>query len=1819
MPSVRNNYTSATWKKFSNRLIFCSLLFGALAGSPAWAANVQTTMDEYFCAEDIKNVGNCTANEVSLSGVIEIQITDVDGNPLSECYDGQIVKIANLQAELDNNTGQRWDITFWVGRYGNDPRTASIGTPDPTACSVTTLPTNTGSLYITDDDLDNCLDFAVPPAPVPVTFGGGNSTFECRDTDGSGLADLVVLTTWQQSPDSSNGFFCGGGDQIPPLDINDPVYMPGSPSKCDITILETVPIVATASLTVTKISQGGTNVFAFNGAGFPTGGVFDGLFQLDTTPLGGTASLTDPSIILTDGVNGDTFTINEVVPAGWNLANATCSNGDDPTTGVTLVAGDNVTCTFTDVADGSVTIIKNTIGGDATFNYTSGTPPIPASFNIMTVGGTGSASTTGLEPGTYSVTETPLANWDLTNLSCVDPNGNSTWDLGTGTVTINLEAGETITCTYENTQRGAFVLNKATTPSSTDVFQFTHDIVGDTVPASPVNVTTGTPQNFLGVVPGSYTVTETDPTPAYDLNNISCTDGVGNVVDTTFDIGTRTATVNVDPGETVSCTFLNVARGNLTVVKDLSADGPASTVFDFLSTALGNFQLSPVDSNTPASTTFANLVEDFYDLAEVDPTGSGWALVSATCTDGTDLLDPNAANPGSVYVDPGEDVTCTFVNSPLGSSTIIKNTIGGDDTFTYTGTAQNGVTNPMDGLSLTTVGGTDFQDFSYQLVPEGNPFTVTEDTVNPPGWVLTNIVCNEDGTQDTTTDIPNATASINVDLAEAVTCTFTNTADATLVVQKSTVPTGLADAFTFTSDGVVNWDTSGATTAALADGQSDSQTGQPGIYSATETVLPGFAITNISCSGETLSTIQIGDGTPAFEDGDDYVDVTLAAGETVTCVFENTALGSIQVVKNTLGGDGSFPFSSPQLGGFQLDTTGNTANTTFDDLLPGDYMIGEIVPQGWDLNDLSCTGESNTTYTYTSPSVTVHLLDGENIVCTWVDAERGSITVAKATDPTGSTQSFDFTGDITATLTDGQLSGTVSVAAGQYSVTETPVQGWDVTDITCTDADSSGAGNIATFNVDSGEHVVCYFTNTIQRGQIIVDKQTAPAESAQLFDFTLTGTGVDQSFQLADTTTPYNSGDLLPTSENGTYNLAEGVLPEGWSLVSATCSDGSDPASIDLAPGEIVTCTFVNAEAGQSTFTKVSVGGDDTFNFTNTGPSGNFSLTTVGGVSPVASLTGLDAGQYVITEEALAGWVLTNIVCTESADQDSVIDIPNRTVTLNVQDGETINCTVTNTKNGSITVAKTTVPSGLSTQFDFTGDVTGTIGDGGFITVSDLVPGTYSSVEAVTAGFDLTSIVCNDGVSTTPSTGDTGTRTVTFNLDPGEDVTCTFTNTVQYGSIIVDKVTVPAGSAQSFDFTLTGTGVSQSFALTHAAAPHNSGDLLPTFENGTYNVAEAAVADWTGESVCSDGSPAGAVDLDPGEVVTCTFTNTLSPSINLTKTATGPVLEQNGTYTVIYTITASNAGGPGVYDLTDTFSPAAGIVLNTAVLTGYASANDTQTGAIIGGALPAAFVSGDTIVTGEALAAGNAETWTITANFTVVPADLTGDATDCVQGAEAPGKGFYNYVDGNIDEDTSDNDACVNLFVPAINLAKAASAAIPVGNNTWEVVYTITATNTGDGPGEYDIIDTMMPGTGITPVIDGSYPAISYAGGEVQSGVVTTPPLANGGTWVTGESLAALSAESWKITARFTVDLPTLTGSPGSDNCILTDNEQGTGYFNYVEGSATDTDLSDNEACVPHVLPGVPVPALNKLSMLLLTLMLLAIGWSFRPAVKRKF
>ena len=183
----------------------------------------------------------------------------------------------------------------------------------------------------------------------------------------------------------------------------------------------------------------------------------------------------------------------------------------------------------------------------------------------------------------------------------------------------------------------------------------------------------------------------------------------------------------------------------------------------------------------------------------------------------------------------------------------------------------------------------------------------------------------------------------------------------------------------------------------------------------------------------------------------------------------------------------------------------------------------------------------------------------------------------------------------------------------------------------------------------------------------------------------------------------------------------------------------------------------------------------------------------------------------------------------------------------------------------TIIVEKRTNPQGSLQSFTFTGDAAGDLTDGGRIVVDNLVPGNYSSSETVPAGWELTSIVCNDA----NSTGDIGTATANFALEAGETVTCVFLNTeltATDGTITILKQANPSGTGTSFDFG----GDLGNFSLMHGEF------FVETVPSGIYAVNEIVPEDWLlASATCSSGSPVDAIAVGARENVTCTFVNTL--------------------------------------------------------------------------------------------------------------------------------------------------------------------------------------------------------------------------------------------------------------------------------------------------------------------------------------------------------
>jgi hypothetical protein len=111
-------------------------------------------------------------------------------------------------------------------------------------------------------------------------------------------------------------------------------------------------------------------------------------------------------------------------------------------------------------------------------------------------------------------------------------------------------------------------------------------------------------------------------------------------------------------------------------------------------------------------------------------------------------------------------------------------------------------------------------------------------------------------------------------------------------------------------------------------------------------------------------------------------------------------------------------------------------------------------------------------------------------------------------------------------------------------------------------------------------------------------------------------------------------------------------------------------------------------------------------------------------------------------------------------------------------------------------------------------------------------------------------------------------------------------------SLTVVKATDPASDPQDFDFDLTGAGLPADLDLDtdglDATLPFQDTFSLSALQLGAHTVTESVVAGWsltnlscTGDSdVIYDGATA-TLDIDPGETVVCTFTNTRDEPVHV--------------------------------------------------------------------------------------------------------------------------------------------------------------------------------------------------------------------------------------------------------------------------------------------------------------------------------------------------
>jgi len=191
---------------------------------------------------------------------------------------------------------------------------------------------------------------------------------------------------------------------------------------------------------------------------------------------------------------------------------------------------------------------------DTTTQFTL-TPSYNGGAAIALVNG-GANDSGNLAPGAYSVVGNAPTGWDLTGLTCSSSLGTSTSTtaLNTGTASINLAAGDTVTCKYTDTQRGNIVVQEVTVPGTDTTTQFTFTPSGYESNTNFALVNNGS--NDSGpLVPGSYSVAELAQS-GWVLTNLLCSiTKTGAGTSTFVTTNSPTASINLAACDTGTCVY----------------------------------------------------------------------------------------------------------------------------------------------------------------------------------------------------------------------------------------------------------------------------------------------------------------------------------------------------------------------------------------------------------------------------------------------------------------------------------------------------------------------------------------------------------------------------------------------------------------------------------------------------------------------------------------------------------------------------------------------------------------------------------------------------------------------------------------------------------------------------------------------------------------------------------------------------------------------------------------------------------------------------------------------------------------------------------------------------------------------------------------------------------------------------------------------------------------------------------------------------------------------------------------------------------------
>jgi hypothetical protein len=534
-------------------------------------------------------------------------------------------------------------------------------------------------------------------------------------------------------------------------------------------------------------------------------------------------------------------------------------------------------------------------------------------------------------PGTYSLTEGEIDGWDFTRAYCNDESKVDSVHVGTG---------ETVTCTFVNTQRGSISghkLNDAdgkyeTSDDRNPLSGWTIKLYMDgNLLGSRVTDVNGD-YSFENLLPGTYTLKEGVEAGWMIL---SPTDNY--------------ITVNLEEGENdTDNDFINVKYPQITVYKNVDTDGDN----EIEERDVKDWQWKLNEEVYGMGVTSNMTLPGTYTISEVQK--DGYSAMSLVCGE----TNYGAVESAEITVSSGDIVTCTFTNTrEVGSIKVNKSVdLNGDGDWKDKDEESNnkakalGFKWSMDNGSSKDMGSMEFN------VPTGS-HTITEKDVNKYHFVSW-YYSQEEGRSCTNPNGRELPITVDVTKGNRTEITLCNAVDTGSVTIVKDAVNDSHEEFEFNTNLPVNHG------SFKLEDDGDNNDGKKnsitvtvpvGTYNVEEKEVAGWKLTDLKCTGDNNSSVYLEHRKATLKIDED---------ELVTCTFTNTELGSISGVKfNDKDGDAVKDWhestmkdwtifidknGNKRLDKYEMsDKTNHDGKYSFDNLLPGTYSVCEKMQEGW--------------------------------------------------------------------------------------------------------------------------------------------------------------------------------------------------------------------------------------------------------------------------------------------------------------------------------------------------------------------------------------------------------------------------------------------------------------------------------------------------------------------------------------------------------------------------------------------------------------------------------------------------------------------------------------------------------------------------------------------------------------------------------------------------------------------------------------------------------------------------------------------------------